>query len=72
MTLVYPEDVRLAGASFATTLATHGGGALSAGVSAAYRKVWDTGLQLTYFFGSEEFQALRDWTFLSLRVQRAF
>jgi hypothetical protein len=29
--------------------ATHGGGVLSAGVSATYRKVWDAGLQLTYF-----------------------
>ncbi len=50
--------------------AVHGGGTLSVSLSGTYRKVWSGGLQFTYFFGSAQFQPLKDRTFVSLSVQR--
>jgi len=50
----------------------HEGGSVSISASAVYRKVWNAGLQLTYYFGSVEFQPLKDRGFVSLNVQRTF
>ena len=52
--------------------AVHEGGSVSISASAVYRKVWNAGLQLTYYFGSVEFQPLKDRGFVSLNVQRTF
>jgi len=52
--------------------AVHDGGTLSVSTTAVYRKVWNAGMQLTYFYGNEQFQALKDRAFASFLVQRTF
>jgi hypothetical protein len=50
----------------------HKGGAMSVGLSAVYRKVWNAGLLFTWFYGNEEFQTVKDRNFISLSLQRTF
>jgi hypothetical protein len=52
--------------------AINDGGTLSVSVTATYRKVWNAGLQFTYFYGNEQFQALQDRAFASFFAQRTF
>ncbi len=52
--------------------AVHDGGTLSMSATAVYRKVWNAGVQFTYFFGNEQFQTLKDRAFTSFSVQRTF
>jgi hypothetical protein len=52
--------------------AVHDGGTLSVSATALYRKVWNAGVQLTYFYGNEQFQALKDRAFASFFAQRTF
>ena len=50
----------------------HEGGTMSAGVSGMYRKVWNATVQFTHFYGSEEFQTLKDRDFIAFSIQRTF
>lgn len=50
----------------------HEGGTMSVGVSGMYRKVWNASVQFTHFYGSEEFQTLKDRDFVTFSIQRTF
>lgn len=50
----------------------HEGGTMSVGVSGMYRKVWNASVQFTHFYGSDEFQTLKDRDFIAFSIQRTF
>jgi hypothetical protein len=50
----------------------HNGGLVSVGLTGQFRTVWIGGVQVTHFFGQQDFQALGDRDFVALSVQRTF
>jgi len=48
------------------------GGDVSIGIGAEYEKTWNAGLRYTHYFGSEDFQVLRDRDFVAFSIQRTF
>lgn len=50
----------------------HQGGTVSVGASALYRKAWRVDLKFSHFYGSEQYQTLRDRDFMALSIQRTF
>jgi hypothetical protein len=48
------------------------GGDLTIGVTGEYEKKWITNLRYTHYFGSEDFQTLRDRDFVTFSIQRTF
>ena len=48
------------------------GGDVTIGVTGEYEKKWITNLRYTHYFGSEDFQTLRDRDFVTFSIQRTF
>lgn len=50
----------------------HKGGSITVGLATDYQKTWTSGLQVTHYWGKDDFQARQDRDFVSVQVQRTF
>lgn len=48
------------------------GGSMTVGLSSVYQIVWSSSIQLTHYWGNDDFQTKKDRDFVSMQIQRSF